>query len=216
MYKNILFDLDGTLVKSEEGIFKSLRHGLKGHLETEPTDKDLLPFIGPPITDSLSNVYGFDEEKQRAIVSKYRERYNDTGLFEAELYEGIEEVLEELVKDYKLYVVTTKPEPSAKKVIDHFGLSSYFQGIYGPTLDGKYNDKSDLMAHALEDSSIDPKGSLMIGDRKYDMIAAKDNGLDRAGVLYGYGDEEELRKAGAQDIIKEPKDIVDYIKKQGK
>ncbi|MDO5649362.1 MAG: HAD hydrolase-like protein [Gallicola sp.] len=211
-YKNILFDLDGTLVKSERGIFNSIRHALKEDSLENISDEDLLPFIGPPLIDSFQKQFGFDEEKAMEIVNKYRAHYTKIGLFENEIYEGIGDLLLELHKNCRLFVVTTKPQPFAEKILDHYNFKKLFDRIYGPSFDGKYNDKKELMKFALEESNLNPSECLMIGDRFYDMEAAKVNDVDALGVLYGYGDEEELLENGAKDLVSTAEEILKYIK----
>ncbi len=210
-YKNILFDLDGTIVKSERGIFNSIRYALKEDSLEKISDEDLLPFIGPPLIDSFQKQFGFDEEKAMDIVNKYRAHYTKSGLFENEIYEGIGKLLLELHKNCRLFVVTTKPQPFAEKILEHYDFKKLFEKIYGPSFDGKFNDKKELMKFALENSDINPAESLMIGDRFYDMEAATANNMDALGVLYGYGDKEELLKSGAKDVVSTTEEILDYI-----
>lgn len=213
-YENILFDLDGTITKSERGIFHSIRHALNYFSMEEKDDKVLYTFIGPPLIESFEKVYGFTGDKLHEIIAKYREHYSTIGLFENDLYDGIVDVLKSLKKDHKLYVITTKPQPFAKKVLEYFDMDHYFEEIYGPSFKGEMNDKKELMKFALKNSDIDPQKSIMIGDRFYDMEAACANNVDALGVLYGYGDKEELLKSGAQNIVHTPSEIENIIRKK--
>lgn len=210
-YKNILFDLDGTIVKSERGIFNSIRHALKDYNMENISDEELLPFIGPPLVDSFEKELGFKGDSIMEVVNKYRAHYSKIGLFENDLYHGIVELLHSLEKDCRLFVVTTKPQPFAEKILAHYDLDTLFEKIYGPTFDGKFNDKRELLEYALEDSHIKASESLMIGDRFYDMEAAVANDVDALGVLYGYGDKEELLESGAKTVVSTPKDIENFI-----
>lgn len=210
-YKNILFDLDGTIVKSERGIFNSIRHALKDYNMENISDEELLPFIGPPLVDSFEKELGFKGDSIMEVVNKYRVHYSKIGLFENDLYQGIVELLHSLEKDCRLFVVTTKPQPFAEKILAHYNLDKVFEKIYGPTFDGKFNDKRELLEHALLDSHIEASESLMIGDRFYDIEAAVANDVDALGVLYGYGDKEELMESGAITVVSTPKEIKNFI-----
>ncbi|NMB14924.1 MAG: HAD hydrolase-like protein [Gallicola sp.] len=213
-YKNILFDLDGTIVKSEKGIFNSIRHALKEYSFENISDEKLLPFIGPPLIDSFQKEFDFNEEKAMEVVGKYREHYSETGLFENEIYNGIEELLNQLHEKCQLFIVTTKPQPFAEKILAHYDLKKLFKKIYGPTFDGKHNDKRELMHFALEDSNLNPSDCLMIGDRFYDMEAAAVNHVDALGVLYGYGDKKELLESGALTTASNAEEILAFIKQR--
>lgn len=197
----ILFDLDGTLTDSGPGIMNSARYALE-KLGVRPTEEELHSFIGPPLHLSFQNTYGFSEEKSFEGVRLYREYYAEKGIFENELYPGVDRLLQKLKDSGKsLILATSKAEFYAKKVMDHFRLTGYFDFMAGSEMDGSRSDKAEVIAYALEGAGVADKASaLMIGDRSHDIIGAKKNGLDSVGVLYGYGDRPELEEAGADAI----------------
>ncbi|MGL5675277.1 MAG: HAD family hydrolase [Cellulosilyticaceae bacterium] len=204
MYNTILFDLDGTLTDPKEGITKSVQHALKA-FGIEAQLDDLLCFIGPPLQWSFQEYYGFDEEKAKLAIEKYRERFREIGMFENKVYEGIEEMLEALVKEGKtLAVATSKPEVFAVQILEHFGLAKYFKVIVGSELDGTRVNKKDVIEEVfvrLQLTEEEKVHILMIGDRKHDIIGAKACGIDSIGVRFGYGEGNELEEAGATYIV---------------
>ncbi|MNM68756.1 5'-nucleotidase [compost metagenome] len=213
-YKYILFDLDGTITDSGVGIINSIVYALKKYgIEVE--DKSQLnKFVGPPLSDSFEKYYGFSKEKAIEAVDYYREYYRDKGLFENLIYDGFEDLVKALKGNNKeLVVATSKPEIFAKQILEHFNLSKYFTYIAGSTLDGTRAKKGDVIRHALESCDIkDLSQVIMIGDREHDVIGAKQVGIKSIGVLYGYGDREELEGAGADFIAENVMDILDVLK----
>ena len=213
MYKYVLFDLDGTLTNSELGITKSVQHALKRFgIEVEDRTK-LRPFIGPPLGESFQVYYGLSEEESKKAIEYYRERFSVKGLYENEVYEGVEKMLQTL-KDSgkKLIVATSKPEKFTMIILEHFDLLKYFDFVAGATMDGSRGEKADVIRYALEISGIEDKSeAIMIGDRKFDILGAKENGLASIGVLYGFGDREELTAAGADYIAECAEDIAEIL-----
>lgn len=209
-YKNILFDLDGTLTDPGEGITNSVMYALE-KFNIKSTDKsELYKFIGPPLLDSFEKYYGFTKEMSRQALLYYREYFTKSGMFENEVYEGIEKLLISLRKRGKrLFVATSKPEIYSKQILNHFGLSKYFEFIGGSTLDEKGRiHKADVIEYVLENAGIvDRKSTIMIGDRHFDIEGAKKCGLDSIGVLYGYGDIDELTASKATYIAEKVEDI---------
>ncbi len=204
----ILFDLDGTLTDPGEGITNSVAYALNkyGIVNTDRTE--LYPFIGPPLYASFMKYYGFSEEEALRAVEYYREYYTDKGIFENRLYEGIADCLERLyASGKKLLVATSKPEIFAKKILAHFGIEKYFYLVAGATLDGHLIEKSDIIDYAFKSSGLSKDSALMIGDRSFDILGAKEQGIASAGVLWGYGDAYELENAGADMIFKRVEDI---------
>ncbi|MBQ2900457.1 MAG: HAD family hydrolase [Agathobacter sp.] len=213
MYKYILFDLDGTLTNPEIGITSSVMYALeKFNIKVEDR-KELHPFIGPPLTYSFQTYYGLSEADSELAVKYYRERFSVKGLYENEVYDGVEKMLQELKKSGKtLIIATSKPEEFTLKILAHFDLLKYFDFVAGATMDGSRGEKADVIRYALEISGIEEKSeAIMIGDRKYDILGAKENGIDSMGVLFGFGDYEELTNAGANYIAKTVADIIEYI-----
>ena len=213
MYQYILFDLDGTLTNSELGITKSVQHALK-KLGIEVEDRTVLrPFIGPPLLESFQVYYGLSKEESEQAIVYYRERFSVKGLYENEVYPGVEKMLQSLKNSGKqLIIATSKPEKFTMLILEHFDLLKYFDFVAGATMDGSRGEKADVIRYALEKTGIEDKSQVvMIGDRKYDILGAKENGLDSIGVLYGFGDYEELSVAGADYIVESAEDILKYV-----
>lgn len=207
-YKNYLFDLDGTLTDPGLGIKNSIRYALEHFGLPILDDKTLDCFIGPPLMDSFQKYCGVSAEDAAELLRLYRVYFADKGLFENEILDGASELLEKLAsKGGKIYLATSKPEPFAVKILDHFGLSRYFDFIGGSTLDETRNKKSEVISYVLEENQLRAGESLMIGDRKYDVEGAKECGLDSAGVLVGYGSAEEL--SGADYVCSSLLEIID-------
>jgi phosphoglycolate phosphatase len=210
-YKYILFDLDGTLTDPKIGITKSVAYSLKKLKNIEVELDQLTKFIGPPLKDSYIDFYGFSESEAEIAIQTYREYFKDTGIYENEVYSGMEDLLEALKdKQYILGVATSKPTMFAEIIIKHFDLERYFSCVVGSNLDGTRTDKAEVIAEALTQLSIDDKENVvMIGDRKHDILGAKKMEIDSIGVTYGYGSYEELEDAGADYIIEN----IDGLKK---
>ena len=213
MYKYVLFDLDGTLTNPEIGITSSVMYALEQFGIEVKDRKELHPFIGPPLTYSFQTFYGLSKEDSELAVKYYRERFSVKGLYENEVYNGVEKMLQELKESGKtLIIATSKPEEFTLKILKHFDLYKYFDFIAGATMDGSRGEKSDVIRYALEISGIENKSeAIMVGDRNYDILGAKENGLDSIGVLFGFGDYEELTNAGADYIAKGVEDILKYV-----
>ena len=199
----LLFDLDGTLTDPFIGITRSVQHALKYYGIIENDLSRLAPFIGPPLIDSFRETYHFSEEQAEEAVSYYREYFAERGWRENKVYPGIPELLKHLQEaGHKLYVATSKPTPFAEKILDHFNLSRYFERIEGASLDHTRMRKTEVMRYLLAQAGISEKGkTVMIGDRKFDVIGAHEIGVECIGVLYGYGSREELVSAGADYIV---------------
>jgi phosphoglycolate phosphatase len=213
MYQYILFDLDGTLTNPEIGITNCVMYALeKFNIKVEDR-KELHPFIGPPLTYSFQTYYGLSEADSELAVKYYRERFSVKGLYENEVYEGVDKLLKQLKESGKILVIaTSKPEEYTLKILEHFDLLKYFDYVVGATMDGSRGEKADVIRYALEISGIEDKTeAIMIGDRKYDILGAKENGLASIGVLFGFGDYEELTKAGADYIAECVEDILKYV-----
>jgi phosphoglycolate phosphatase len=206
----IYFDLDGTLTDPKPGITRSIQYALGRLGRAVPSEDELTWCIGPPLHASLKKLVGADDLADRAL-SLYRERFADIGLFENQVYPGIEDALSVLARSgRRLFVATSKPGVYAERIIDHFRLRVYFERVFGSELDGTRTDKTDLLGHALQSARVDPSQALMIGDRSHDMVGARNNGMTAVGVLYGYGSEEELRGAGAHHVCATPQALLDH------
>lgn len=221
----VLFDLDGTLTDSFEGIKNALTYCLSKYGIT-PKPSEFSRVIGPPVVWSLKTFYNIEGEQALEALSFFREYYDNKGCFENRVYDNVEEMLKTLkAHDKKLMIATSKPEPMAIKVIEHFGLLDYFCFISGSMAETE-NDlhysnlkgttarssKEDVIRYALEKNGIrDLEHAVMIGDRRWDIDAAKNIGIDTIGVRYGYADEQELSNAGADIIVDNPMDIIEHI-----
>jgi phosphoglycolate phosphatase len=210
--KNILFDLDGTLTNPREGILNCIRYALDKLNVAAPPESSLLKYIGPSLWESFKEMLHTDsEEKANEGVMLYRERFSTVGKFENTPYSGIHETLKTLrSKGYTLYICTSKPSVFAKEIAEHFKFASFFKEIYGSNLDGSLVDKTQLIAHILHAEQLDPSESIMIGDRKYDLIGARNNSLKPYGVSYGFGSGEELKDA--EYVFNAPIKIASYFR----
>ncbi len=209
----IFLDLDGTITDSREGITNCFEYALN-HFGIEVEDKSSLEqYIGPPLETSFREGFGFDPETAAEAVAKYRERFVPIGMYENYVYDGMEEALQRLKEAGKtLVVATSKPEYMAVRILQHFGLDGYFDDICGADDDHNRNHKDEVIRYALEKQGItDLSDVLMVGDRNYDVLGAAKCGLSCMGVLYGFGDREELEAAGAAYIAATPAEMADII-----
>ncbi|MBR6308586.1 MAG: HAD hydrolase-like protein [Lachnospiraceae bacterium] len=216
MYKYILFDLDGTISDPKVGICTSVQTALKKFGISVPDINTLTPFIGPPLRDSFRDFYHIKPEDMEDCIAAYRARFSTVGLFENDLYDGIPELLKTLKENgRKLALASSKPRVFVEKILNHFGISEYFDVIMGSELDGTRENKSEIIAECLRLFGIDPSGDLskvvMVGDRKYDVEAAVAAGLPNIAVSYGYGSKEELTKAGAEVIAGTVKELENIL-----
>ena len=214
-FQYIFFDLDGTITESAPGIVNSVQYALrkKGYEIGDP--EKLQKFVGPPLKDSFMKVYGMTEEEAEHGIVCYREYYTTKGIFENSLYDGIIETFEALKAEGKILVMaTSKPEKFAKQIAEHFDFAKYFTLICGATMDEKRVKKDEVIAYALEEMQISDEmlpQVLMVGDREHDILGGKKNQLKTMGVLFGYGDLEELKTAGADYIVETAADIAKTI-----
>ena len=209
----LLFDLDGTLTDPREGIARCLQYGLEQLGRSYPDQAELLQYIGPPLRWTFPRLLGTDDPQLvDAAVRHYRDRYTDVGLFENVVYDGIPELLQSLQDDdFELIVVTCKPTVYADRIVRHFGLDSYFTGVFGPQLDGRFDDKTELVAHVLAERALTPQRTVMIGDRDTDIAAGKTNATRTLAVTYGFGSLEELTAAAPDQICHSPAEIWDVV-----
>lgn len=213
MYDIILFDLDGTLTKSEIGIANGITYALSKLDMVFKNQDEIKKFIGPPLAMSFTTYFGFTEEKTKEAVRYYQEYMREKGIYEAPLYNGIEEMLELLKqKEKRMFVATSKAEVFAKQIISHLQVEHFFEGIAGSNLDGTGTDKAEVITSLLDKYAVSDRSKVvMVGDRKYDIHGAQKTNIDSVGVLYGYGDKEELLLAGATHMIKTPMDLIDIV-----
>ena len=215
MFTHIFFDLDGTLTDPAQGITNSFIHALKYFGREIPSYEELCNLIGPPLPYSFETILGFPKEKVMEAVAKYREYFATKGLYENSVYPGIPELLQTLKANGKhLVVATSKPEEYSIKIIDHFGLSKYFDFVCGSLMDESRSKKSEVISYALQRcglSESDKERVLMVGDRHHDIEGAQQNGLKSCGVLFGYGSRTELEDAGADYIAEDINELSEVI-----
>lgn len=213
-YKCVIFDVDGTLLDTSEGLISAVRYTIN-QFGLEQLDENVVrTFIGPPIQDSFKRVYGFGDDKIRAMSYTFRERYKDEELLKARPYEGIYDVLETLVvHGIKLAIATYKRQDYAAKLLKSFGFNKYTNIICGSDFEGKLR-KKDITELALKDAGIrDYSGALMVGDSDNDAIGAEKIGIDFLGVTYGFGFEtrEDIYKFKAIGAAESTDEILKMI-----
>ena len=203
----VLFDLDGTLTDSSAGIIGCIRHALGQLGRACPDDDALAAYIGPPLRDTFSTLLGTtDSALIEAALAHYRARYDETGLYENRVYDGVPEMLESAgrIAD-AMFVTTAKLQPAATRIVAHFDLARHFTAVYGAEPGGRFDRKIDLLAHLLERGVIRAETAVMVGDRELDITAAKAHGLRSIGALWGFGAHRELAAAGADHLCESPR-----------
>lgn len=210
---NILFDLDGTLTDSMEGVINSIAYALK-YFGVPVNDKsELKKCVGPPLTYSFGTFFKLSEKDAIKAVEIYREYYAEKGIYEARLFDGIDEMLNKLKKKGKtLIMATSKTEIYAKQIASHFDIEKYFTFIGGASYDTTRIEKKDVIEYILKVCNItDISSCVMLGDRLYDIIGASSCNIQSIGALYGYGSKQELEKAGCKIFIEKPVDLCNII-----
>lgn len=213
MYKYILFDLDGTISDSSEGITKGIQIALEAMGVSVPDRSELRKFIGPPLDYSFKNFMGFNDEQSKEATKKYREYYSKTGLFENIPYDGMKELLQK-IKDSgrKIAVTTSKPDVFSVQILEKFGLAEYFDIIAGSSLTENRGLKHEVVAYALEQfGNPDLSEVVLVGDTRFDAEGARKIGIDCIGVLYGFGTREELENEGVKMIAQNVEDIYAFL-----
>ncbi len=206
----LFFDLDGTVTNNFDGIARCLNYALEKLGFQHLADDQVRPFVGPPFRESLPRAFpGIDAE---AALHYYRHRYEHTGWQENSLYDGIGDAIRQLhLQGFTIALCTSKPRVFAEKIIDHFDLTRYFDGIHGPEFDGRFDQKTDLLAHLVGHYKVAPTSAVMIGDRDKDVEAALHAGVHPLGVLWGFGSLDELHNAGARRIIDSPAQLIHTV-----
>lgn len=208
--KTILFDLDGTLTDSGEGIMKCAQLALEHYGIHVPDYRTLRVFVGPPLHESFVK-FGVPQEEAENAIKIYRSRYLTVGKFENFPYPGIEDLLKKLKDEgHRLYVATSKPETTSVEILEHFGLAHYFDMICGATLDKSRSSKASVIAYVLENCEH-PENLIMVGDTAFDVLGAKAHGIPTIGVDWGYGENEDMKKAGAAAIAYTMDELYNYI-----
>ncbi len=207
-FDTVIFDLDGTVSDSAPGILASLDHAFR---ETGfPPPPDLIRFIGPPFETAFRSE-GFSPEEITVLMTTYRAHYWDVGAFINTVYPGMEELLDGLAEEgFRLAIATSKPEPTARRILEHFGYTERFEVIGGATFDMTRATKSAVLDYVLD--QLGATRPVMIGDRHHDVEGAAEHGIDCVGVRWGYSAGDELHRAGARWIIDKPKQIFDIVR----
>ena len=207
MEKTILFDLDGTITDSGEGIINCVIYALERFGLPIPERDSLRYFVGPPLHESFIK-QGVPAERAEEAVAVYRERYVPTGMFENSPYPGIRQVLKTLKsKGHTLYVASSKPEWMCIEILKHFNLDQYFEQICGATMDTSRTNKEAVIAYLIEQNGK-TDNMIMVGDTKFDVIGAKFHGIPCVGVSWGYGTVEEMEDAGASSVVYSMDDLL--------
>jgi len=207
----IFLDLDGTLIDPKVGITRAIQYALSELSAEVPGTDDLTWCIGPPLWDSFAVLLGEKADLDEA-VGLYREYYTETGMHEADVYDGVGDMLEAL-RDTGLpmFIATSKPHAYARTIAEEFGLMYYLDDLFGSELDGTNSDKTALLAHALAETGADPMKSVMIGDRRHDIFGARNNDIPSLGAMWGFADEGELHLAEADALAGDPEEVPEIV-----
>lgn len=216
-YQYILWDMDGTIINSYEGVTKSVQYAAEHLGVSIEGEERLRPFIGPPLRYSFPRYLGFDAAQTREALKIYRERYDRIGLFECSVYPDIPDVLDEFRRKGLFQVVaSSKPELMCRRILRKFGMTGCFDEIVGATMDGRIDTKKEVLEEAFRRITVlDPKfqkrNAVLIGDTRFDAAGAKEEGIDCIGVAYGFGSREELLEHGAEGIAEAPVELKKMI-----
>ena len=214
MLKYVLFDLDGTLNDSGVGIRNSVKYALSKFGIVENEESKLNKMIGPPLVEGFSKWFGLSKEDAVKARDYYREYYSQGGKFECKMYDGIESLLIALKNNgKKLVVCTSKPQGFTMEVLEHLGIIDYFDFIQGATLDGRIGEKEEVIEEAVKGFGIKIENAIMVGDRYFDVIGARINGIKCVGVTFGFGDRLELESAGAIAVVDTTEELKNYLLK---
>lgn len=210
----VIFDFDGTVADTGEGILKSLQYSFVAMGDPAPDLRDLKKFIGPPVYYSYTHFYGISEDKVDLYVKKYRERYREKGIYESKVYDGFVELIYSLKeKGVKVGIASSKPENLIYSVADYLEITDLFDAIVGVKSDNsKHSTKAGLISQAMLDlGATDKEKVLMVGDRCFDIDGAHEAGVKCCGALWGYGDKAEFEKHNAEYIVQTPSEIEKII-----
>ena len=212
--KYVIFDLDGTITDPKVGITTSAKFALREMGYDLQAEQDLRWMIGPPLADTFIKITGCDKQEAQRLIDKYRERYSVLGVHENTLYPGIRELLQALKnEDITLAIASSKPTFFVEQILDDFNIREYFTVVQGSDMAGKHVEKEDVLGFAIEKLAIseqDIKNAVMVGDRKFDAIAAKKLGLKAIAVTYGYAIDGEWENVQVDYFAKTPQEIINY------
>lgn len=205
----VFLDLDGTMTDAGPGITKSIAYALEKMGQTPPPLKNLEKFVGPALQETFLQLGVSDVD---AALGFYRERYTDVGLFENSVYDGVYQMMDDLVaQGFRLAMATAKPLIYARRITDHYDLAPRMARQFGSELGGWLTNKEDLLKHALDETGADPDVSFMLGDRSHDAIGARQNGITPIGAAWGYGSLKELKDAQCAAIAATPMGVPDIV-----
>lgn len=212
-YDYVIFDFDGTVTDTGEGILKSLAYSFEQMGQPVPDLSDLKKFIGPPIHYSYVTFYNVPENEVAEYIRKYRERYRKIGIFECFVYDGMRQTLESLrSQGIKTGIASSKPIKLVYDVMEHLGLTGLFDAVVGTQFDdSSHAGKTDLVLECMQKLGAVRERTLMVGDRYFDIDGAKGAGVDSVGVIYGYGSREEFEEHNATYIIKKPQELLEIV-----
>lgn len=212
-FKYILFDFDGTLVDSSEGIFKSLTYAFENMGHGTPSEELLKKFVGPPLHYSFTKFAGFTSEHAYEMTEKYRERYKIIGYLENRVYDGIPEMLKRLQNEgYILSTASSKPIKFINDICEQRDIKKYFAHIGGTQFDNIKESKTTVIKDAMKILGADTGNTLMVGDRLFDIQGAHEAGIPCCAVLFGFGNRAEFKEYKAEYIIEKPSDIFSILK----
>ncbi len=214
--ETILFDLDGTLTDPKEGITRCVQYALDKMGTGVPDTDSLIWVIGPPLKTSFSKLLNTsDEQLLSRALAHYRERFGDVGMYENILYPEIPEALETIRNTgRKIVLATSKPEVYALRILEFMDIMKFFDAAYGSMLDGKLTEKAHLIEHIITKENLNAQNTMIIGDRKHDIIGGKANGIITAAVTYGYGARDELAEASPDFMFDSMLGAVAFIKEK--
>lgn len=207
-YNAVIFDFDGTICDTGEGILKSAKFALDYYGYETPDYQELTCFIGPPLLITFQEEFGADPARADELVKKFRERYTNKGMYESYLYDGIKELLIKLKKDnIKIGIASSKPQDYIVALLERYDVKQYFDAICGVTFRADCESKTSIISRCVKELEISGNEAIMVGDKKYDIEGARANIMDSVGVLWGYGTRIELVEAGAKFLVEKIDDI---------
>lgn len=212
MYEYFIFDLDGTIINSEQGVTRCTSYALK-YFGIDEKPENLLHFIGPPLHYSFKKFYNFSDEQAATAVAKFRERYSEKGIFECSLYDGMKQSLEYLYNNgKKLAVATSKYEPFAVQILKNLGVDKYFSTVVGSSYGADFAQKKLIIGAVIEKLSAEKEKCVMVGDTQFDIIGANEAGIDSIAVSYGFGTAQEIESGNPTHIIDSPEKLRQFVR----
>lgn len=211
-YSFVIFDFDGTIADTRRGVFDSIEYALTSFGFEVPDETVLNSFLGPPLFESFQKLTSCDDETAEKLTAKYRELYTDNAMYRLTLFDGVRKMLEEMKNaGVKTAIASSKPEKFFSKLLEHLGITQYFDVVCGASFGDIHNTKQAIIARAMSELHAEKDKTLMVGDRMFDIDGAKQNGIKSAGVVFGFDYTEELVTAGADFIVKNTKDLLKEV-----